>query len=154
MNFRFGIVSQAKPGFAKVTFLQDDNFTTDWMPIVLPHTMLDKIGYVLNVKEHVACIMDEHCEEGVILGAIHSNPEPADTGATANKFRQVYADGAYMEYDKGTHKFNIQGSDGKKISDLLTLIVQAIQPILVIYGNNPDYSKLSQALTQIQNLFT
>jgi phage baseplate assembly protein gpV len=96
--------------------------------------------------------MDARCEEGVILGCIHSNPEPADTAATTDTFRQVYADSALFSYDKGQHKFNMQGQDGIKLSDIISNIIAAVQQITVIYGNNPDYSKLTQAQTYLQNL--
>jgi phage baseplate assembly protein gpV len=151
MNFKFGVVSEAKPGFAKVYFMQDD-MVTDWLPIVLPHTMLDKIGYVLNVNEHVACICDARCEEGVILGAIHSNPEPADDGATTDKFRQVYSDGGLFEYDKNLKQFQIQ-NNSTSIKDIFLDITDAIKPIMIIYGNNPDFGKLSDAVTKINQLF-
>lgn len=39
------------------------------------------------------------------------------------------------------------------LKQVLTLIVEAVQDILVVYGNNPDYVKLTQALTKINNLF-
>ena len=151
MNFKFGIVSEAKPGFAKVFFMQDD-IVTDWFPLVLPYTMTDKVGYILNVKEHVACLCDERCEEGVILGAIHSNPEPADTGATANKFRQIFQDGGLFEYDKQLHKYNIK-NNSVSVKTIITEIIQAVQQIVVLQGNNPDYAKLTQALTDTNNLF-
>jgi hypothetical protein len=38
------------------------------------------------------------------------------------------------------------------LKQILTLIVQAIQPIVVVYGNNPDYVKLTTALNKINNL--
>jgi hypothetical protein len=43
-----------------------------------------------------------------------------------------------------------KGSDTLK--DAIQLIVEAVQPIVVLYGNNPDYAKLAQALTKINNL--
>jgi len=38
------------------------------------------------------------------------------------------------------------------LKQALTLIVESVQPIVVLYGNNPDYVKLNQALTKINNL--
>lgn len=110
MNFKFGIVSEAKAGYAKVYFAED-SITTDWMPIVFPYTMTDKVSYILNTNEHVACLCDQYLEEGVILGAIHSDPEPPDDGAALGKFRKVFADGTYIEYDKNAHTLtaNVQG---------------------------------------------
>jgi len=38
------------------------------------------------------------------------------------------------------------------LKDALTLIVEAVQKIVVIQGTNPDQAKLSQALVKINNL--
>ncbi|MDI3319126.1 hypothetical protein [Pinibacter soli] len=38
------------------------------------------------------------------------------------------------------------------LKDALLLIVQAVQQITVLYGNNPDYAKLQQAVTKINNI--
>ena len=38
------------------------------------------------------------------------------------------------------------------LKQILTLIVEAVQPMVVIYGNNPVYTKLAEALVKIQNL--
>jgi hypothetical protein len=40
------------------------------------------------------------------------------------------------------------------LKNILTNIIQATQQILVIYGNNPDYTKLTNALTDTNNLFS
>lgn len=42
------------------------------------------------------------------------------------------------------------GADNLK--DALVKIIEAVQQIMVIYGNNPDYGKLSQALISINNI--
>lgn len=41
---------------------------------------------------------------------------------------------------------------GDTLKEVLTLIVESVQQIMVMYGNNPNYTKLSQALTKINNL--
>ncbi|MCM5528972.1 phage baseplate assembly protein V [Parasegetibacter sp. NRK P23] len=102
-NFKTGIISEAKPGFAKVYF-EEDEIVTTWWPIVVKTSMKDFESWPLNVKEHVVCLTDEHCEEGVIIGCIHSKPEPPDPGAGAGKFRKVFEDGTVLEYEKGAHK--------------------------------------------------
>ncbi len=43
-----------------------------------------------------------------------------------------------------------KGDDTLKI--ILNLIVEAVQQIVVLQGNNPDYEKLAQATTKISNL--
>jgi hypothetical protein len=38
------------------------------------------------------------------------------------------------------------------LKDILKLIIEAVQKIAVIYGSNPDFVKLSQALSKTNNL--
>lgn len=153
LPFKFGIVSDSKPGYAKVWFEEDDGIVTDWLPILQRITLKDKESWLLNVNEHVVCLMSERLEEGVVLGAIYSNVDMPDSAATSSKFRTLFEDGAVVEYDKSTHKFKLLDSEGNSLKDILTLIVQAVQPILVMYGNNPDFIKLTQALTKINSMF-
>lgn len=102
-QIKYGIVSEAKPGYAKVYF-QEDDIVSDWWPVLVRTSLKDKESWPLNVKEHVACICDDRMEEGLIMGAIYSAPEPPDENAGPGKFRKLFEDGTYLEYDKGTHK--------------------------------------------------
>lgn len=38
------------------------------------------------------------------------------------------------------------------LKTILTKMIEATQQILVVYGNNPDYTKLSEALSDVNNL--
>lgn len=62
---------------------------------------------------------------------------------------QLEADGVEMELDAAGLLLK-KGSDTLK--QALTLIVEAVQQVVVLYGNNPDYAKLAQALVKINNL--
>lgn len=43
-----------------------------------------------------------------------------------------------------------KGNDTMK--QAMTLIIEAVQQIVVMYGNNPNYAKLTQALTKVNNI--
>ena len=147
-RFKFGIVSEAKPGFAKV-FFKEDGLPSDWLPVLVRTSMKDKESWILNINEHVVCLCDEYLEDGVILGAIHSDPEPPDSGAAASKFRQVFEDGTYVEYDKESHILtaNVQGSvicsatkditasAGQSISAQASTQVTLKGPVINLQGN-------------------
>lgn len=100
---KYGVISEYKPGFAKVYF-EEDEIVTGWWPIIKHTSLKDKESWPLNVQEHVACLCDERLEEGVILGAIHNEEDVPDSGAGAGKFRKVFEDGTVLEYDKTAHK--------------------------------------------------
>ncbi len=96
---------------------------------------------------------DERLEEGVVLGAIYSDADTPDA-VPEPQIPEAVRRWALLEYDKAAHKFKVAAPNGDSLKDILTLILKAVQPILVLYGNNPDYAKLTQALTKINNLFS
>ena len=165
-HHKYGLISEVKPGFAKVHF-DDDEIVSDWLPIVVRKSQSDKENWQLEINEHVVCIMDEDCNEGVIVGAVYSDADAPDDEEGAGKFRKKFSDGTVIEYDKNASKYSqiIKTSsflqDGKftitvdddSLKDALTLIIQAVQQIVIMYGNNPDYTKLSEALTKVNNIF-
>lgn len=110
-NLKYGIVSDAKPGFAKVFFAEDD-IASDWWPVIFPTTLKDKTSWTLNVQEHVACACDEFCDTGIIIGCIYSEADPVDNRAAQGKFRTVFEDGTEIEYDKYNHQLtaSVKGS--------------------------------------------
>ena len=155
-SLKFGIISEAKSGFAKVYFEEDD-FVTDWWPVIVKTSMKDFEGWVLNVKEHVACVCDEYCEEGVVLGAIHSDPEPADSGATTDKFRKVFEDGTYLEYDKSAHKLtaSVQGEvDVTASSDINAVSQTNIKAKSTILASIEAPSIILKGAVTVQGMIT
>lgn len=108
--FKYGIVSEVKSGFAKVQF-EDDEIVSDWMPVLVRKSKSDKESWQLEISEHVVCLLDEHCEEGVVLGAIASEADAPDDGEGEGKFRKKFSDGTEIEYDKnsGKLKVDVQG---------------------------------------------
>lgn len=101
---RFGIICEidGSKGLARVHF-DDDGIVSYWLPVVYPKTSQDSFSWIPDVNEHVACLMDERLENGVILGSIYSKAKQPD-GGDANKFRIKFKDGTVIEYDRSIHK--------------------------------------------------
>ncbi len=113
---RFGTITEVKPekGLARVQFAEDD-ITSFWLPIVQDNTLGDKNYRGMKVNEHVACLMDEHAENGVIVGAIYNSQDtPAFTG---EKVGVKFEDGTEVVYDKSTSTYTIKNPNGKVIVD-------------------------------------
>ena len=125
LPFKYGIVSEVKPGFAKVYFQDDDGIVTDWWPVLQKTSLKDKESWPLNVKEHVVCLCDERLEEGVVLGAIYSDADKPDAGAGAGKFRKVFEDGTTIEYDKNNHKLTADIKGDVDIKAALSIVAEA-----------------------------
>lgn len=167
VKMEYGVVCAVRPGFAQV-HLTADRIPTWWLPVIRRKSRSDKESWQLEINEHVVCLLDEHCHTGVILGAIHDEKQDlADNDEDIGIFRKKFSDGTVIEYNKNEGKYSqtVKESsflqDGKftiavddnSLKDALTLIIQAVQQIMVMQGNNPDYAKLSQALTKVNNIF-
>jgi len=104
---RFGIVDQidAAKGLARVRF-PEDNLLSFWLPVLVRKTLNDKFYHMVEADEHVACLMDEKCENGVILGAMYSTAtEPPYT--TEKKIGVKFSDDAEVVYDKESQVLTI-----------------------------------------------
>ena len=111
---RFGTISEVKPekGLAKVNFAED-GIVSAWLPLVYNNTLGDKNYRSMKVNEHVACIMDENCENGVIMGAIYNSQDsPPYSG---EKVGVKFEDGTEIVYDKGAGSYTINNPNGKII---------------------------------------
>lgn len=118
MHLKFGKITEvdAAKGLAKVTFEEDDNLLSDWLPMAMPKTLQDKFIIPFDINEHVYCIMDEHCESGVIAGAIYDEANLPDGGAVG-KSRVKFGVNLWVEYDRSTATLSIAGT-GKFTIDI------------------------------------
>ncbi len=109
---KFGVVSECKPesGLYRVK-LEEDDMTTRFIPVLNVNTLKKKDENPLSLNEHVCCLMDERCENGVILGSIYSSADTPAEGAGENVFRTTYEDESYVSFDKstGTYTIDVKG---------------------------------------------
>lgn len=100
----FGTVWASLPdkGMVRVEF-DEDSITSAELPYLVTGGGDTKIIYPLPVGAQVACLMDERCEYGVVLGPIYSETSVPNGGAE-NKFRLVFSDGTIIEYDTDGHR--------------------------------------------------
>lgn len=104
---RFGIISETDPskGLARVAFEEDD-LTTDWLPFVVAKAQRDSYFYCPDVGEHVACLMDQNAENGVILGAIY-DAKSAPKASSEDLASVVFDDGSKVVFDRSNGKLEI-----------------------------------------------
>jgi phage baseplate assembly protein gpV len=105
---KFGVISECKPesGLYRVK-LEEDDMVTRFIPVLNPNTLKTKTENPLSVNEHVCCLMDERCENGVILGAIYSSADkPTDT-AGEDIFKTTWEDGSVVSFDKSKGEYTL-----------------------------------------------
>jgi phage baseplate assembly protein V len=108
---KFGKISEvdASAGRARVVFQEDDNTVSHWLPMMQQKTSPDKFIIPFDTNEHVVCLMDEHAETGVILGAIYDNKNAPDEGAEG-KARLSFVSGLCIEYDRNSKALSLTGT--------------------------------------------
>lgn len=106
--YRHGIVSEIDParGRARVQFQDYDGMFSYWLQVLKRNTGRDKSYSMPDVGEYVVCLLDDRAEEGCILGAVYSAPEPPPVD-TEDKTHTTFADGTVIEYDRADHKLYI-----------------------------------------------
>lgn len=108
MHLKFGNISDvdAEKGLARVDF-DDDDIVSAWLPMLVLKSKSDKYSYCFDVDEHVACMMDDNCEDGVIMGAIYDKNNKPD-GGNKDKVRVKFNDGTAVEYDRKKNKLLVE----------------------------------------------
>lgn len=102
--FKFGVVQAVDAARARVRvqFADLDGMVSDWLPVLAKSSRLTHEVWPLDPGDHVACLMDERAEAGVVLGAIYSDAEPPPV-ASADKYHAAFSDGTTVEYDRASH---------------------------------------------------
>jgi len=101
---------------ARVTFPDRDQLQSWWLPILVTKSQNDKAYHLPDVGEQVVCLMDEHDEDGAVLGAIYSTVDQPPPGMTADKVHWTAKDGAVFEYDRALHALVIALASGGTVN--------------------------------------
>lgn len=104
-TLKFGFVSalDATTHRVRVKLPDLDDLETYWLPVLCLRTRRDRVEHLPDVGDHVAVLLDQNGEDGLVLGAIFSARDPAPGGGpdiTAARF----ADGTVVEYDRAAHR--------------------------------------------------
>lgn len=107
-NLKFAEVSavDSSTGKVKVDFIED-GITSDWLPVMVRNTKDNKHFYLPDIGEHVAALMDEHLERGVIMGAIYSTKNTPGTEAAVGVEAVEFSDGTVVKYDRNTSEMSV-----------------------------------------------
>ena len=116
-NIIFGYISSydAKRHMARVMFPDKDNLVSDWLPVIVTNSLLNKDEAPLDINEHVAVIMGDNMQSGVIIGAIYDDqnkPLNADKDTRITTFD----DGTKIEYNRSQKTMRINAVGGVEIN--------------------------------------
>lgn len=116
---KFGIVTNINPLMAKARVeFADDGINSYWLPILQKKTLKDKYYSIVDIGEQVACLMDENCEDGVILGAIYTKFDDVP-GISKEQHLIKFEDGNFIEYHKEQQSLTIVAKTVNIIADIV-----------------------------------
>lgn len=106
--YRRGIVTRTEPatGRVRVRFPDRDDVESWWLEVGQPKTLHDKVYWMPDVGEHVAVLMDENGEAGVVLCALYSSADPPPVDSQ-DKLHILTKDGNVIEHDRALHRLLI-----------------------------------------------
>lgn len=137
---RFGTIStiDADKGLARVKF-EEDGIVSGWLPILVLRSQKDKHSFAYDVNEHVACLMDEHAEDGVILGAIYSAKELPGDVKGADKIGIEFENGDRIEQDRQERFLRVvMGETELKVSENGPTVSKASESLKIILSDLVD----------------
>ena len=148
---KFGTVTNINPltARARVEF-SNDNMTSYWLPILQKKTLKDKYYSVLDVGEQVACLMDENCEDGIILGAIYTNLDNVPA-VTKEQHLIKFSDNSLIEYNKETQTLTINVKQVNIIADILNTGIFQNTAGITSNSDITDKKSSMQAMRDIYN---
>jgi len=129
---RFGNITEfdAATMRARVQFPEDE-IVSDWLSVLTLGSGGDKYARTLTTNEHVVVWVDEHADEGVVLGSIYddSNEPSGDTGVEFANGLSITIQAGKVIITKGTTTFEV-GSAGVKIAKGVDTLQSAIADLI------------------------
>lgn len=115
MVYKIGHITSVDPakGLAKVKFDADNDIVSGWLPILQTNTLSNKESRTFDVNEHVVVMMDENCEDGVIMGAIYSDSDTPPGESGKDIWMKTFNNGTKIKVDRSSNEIEINVGSGK-----------------------------------------
>jgi len=142
-----------KKAKVRVRFEDLDGMVSDWLPVVVPKTHIDKAYWLPDIGELVVVAFDEDGErvDGYVLGAIY-NREDTTPVQNIDKWHFRFKDGTVIEYDRSASVLLIDmPSAGVKIVAQSGTVF--IQGNLIVSGDIYDHSQTKGSLDLLRQTY-
>ena len=111
---RIGEVTSTNPASctARVTFDDDDGFTSYDLPVLQPNTLKNRDYHMPDIGEDAVCVfLPAGASEGFIIGSIYAGEVTPPAGSGDVRTAE-FEDGTRLEYDRAAHalKASVKGT--------------------------------------------
>lgn len=128
LDLRYGVIIQVnrKPLRYKCTIDDADGLETPWLTSLAMQSSGKSAGWAMPVGTQVALLLADDAETGVVLGAVHSEPDSEPEG---DGLKFDYNDGSHWQYDSEQKATNIK-SEAVNL-DTPTTTAQAVNATVI-----------------------
>ncbi len=152
---RFGKISavDATKGLYQVTF-DEDQLVSGWIFANQKNSKENKEESGFDIDEHVWCLMDEHCEYGVIGGAIYDENNLPEVGNN-DVYYKKFSDGTFIKFDRSSKELSISCEGDLKIikANSIELNGNNKNGIMIAGAAKTKYNNLENKVNAILALF-
>ncbi len=108
VTLHYGLIHEIDPDTHRIkAILPDlDDMVTHWLDIPERSTQDDKSLNTIDKGAQVALLLTAGGTEGVVLGCTYSE-EDAPPAPSGERWHRTFKDGTVIEYDRDTHKLNV-----------------------------------------------
>ncbi len=108
-TLRFGFVTALDEAGCRVRvrFPDLDGLESYWLAVLQPKTHRDRHYWLPDVGEHVACLLDGAGEDGVVLGAVFGDRDPAQGGGP-DMFEIRFGNGDVLRHSRADGSWFVQ----------------------------------------------
>ncbi|HEY0155448.1 MAG TPA: hypothetical protein VGB92_25855 [Longimicrobium sp.] len=107
-TLRFGRVTEREAATARVrvVFEDTDDLESPWLAVGHAKTLGDRVLWMPDEGAHVACLLEEHGDVGLVLCHIYSEADLPPV-SSLDRLHLAMADGATLDYDRTVHRLSI-----------------------------------------------
>lgn len=109
---KFGIVHKLDGMKRIVRFPGDDDMLSKALPVLQQHVGSIESLSLPQVNDQVVCLMDDYCEDGVILGGIYNESRGAPYFNSEHQEGVKFSNGSIVMYDKNTKDMTVSVEGG------------------------------------------
>lgn len=143
---RFGVVSElhADKPLVRVKWPDYDDLQSHWLQVGQRKTLKDKHCSQFDIGEHVACLVDQVGETGLVLCAVYSEADAAPSNDP--DIHSLHTrDGAEFEYNRATGILRVRNVQRVEIEAANEVSVKAANRV---YVEAPDIALIGDVTVQ------
>ncbi len=155
MNWARGIISRVEDAapFRVKVWLPEDGIESAWLPVLHPATLGPRVWMPLRAGSQVALLLDEHGEDGLVLGACYGTADPPPVANPAALHLEL-PDGGSVSWDPETSAIAVAGMGDVTLSAAGRIAARGLQGLSFVGAGPVDLQALEDMTVKASGRLT